>query len=87
MDYNFEYNEDNFSAWGMPPKEEPEEIEEEEEEYVPATRTGKINQILDEYLDRKANLDKIKGMKGAEKIELIYEQILNNLKNKLNEIK
>ena len=51
------------------------------------TRTGKINQILDEYLDRKANLDKIKGMKGAERIEEIYQKILDNLGNKLNEIK
>ena len=60
---------------------------EEEEEYIPVTRTGKINQILDEYLDRKANLDKIKGMKGAERIEEIYQKILDNLGNKLNEIK
>jgi hypothetical protein len=86
MDYNFDYNENNFSAWGMPEKKESEEIE-EEEEYIPVTRTGKINQILDEYLDRKANLDKIKGMKGAERIEEIYQKILDNLGNKLNEIK
>ncbi|MDG1089563.1 MAG: hypothetical protein P8P37_01700 [Candidatus Marinimicrobia bacterium] len=86
MDYNFDYNENNFSAWGAPAKKESEEIE-EEEEYIPVTRTGKINQILDEYLDRKANLDKIKGMKGAERIEEIYQKILDNLGNKLNEIK
>ena len=39
------YHEENFSAWGMPPKEESEEIE--EEEYIPVTKSGKINQILD----------------------------------------
>lgn len=83
-----DYNEENFSAWGKCPKEESEEIEEEEEEeYIPATRTGKINQLLDEYLERKANLDKIKGMKGAERIEEIYQKVLENLGNRLNEIK
>jgi len=86
MNYNFNYNEEDFSAWGMPPKEEPEEIE-DEEEYVPATRTGKINQLLDEYLERKANLDKIKGMKGAERIEEIYEKVLENLEKNINKIK
>lgn len=82
MIYN-NYNGDNFSAWGMPPKEEPEEIE---EEYVPSTKTGKINQILDEYLKRKSDLDKIKGVKGAEELEKIYQKILDNLGNKLNGI-
>ncbi len=86
MDYNFNYNEEDFSAWGMPPKEESEEIE-DEEEYVPTTRTGKINQLLDEYLERKANLDKIKGMKGAERIEEIYEKVLENLEKNINKIK
>tara|TARA_B100000085_G_scaffold53414_1_gene46668 strand:+ start:821 stop:1081 length:261 start_codon:yes stop_codon:yes gene_type:complete len=85
MDYNFEYNEENFSAWGMPPKKEPEEIE-EEEEYVPTTKTGRINQALDDYLERKKGLDKIKGKKGAEEIDKVYKQILDNLKNKLNNI-
>ena len=87
MNYNFDYNEDNFSAWGMPPKKEPEEIEEDEEEYVPVTKTGKINQILDDYLERKKGLDKIKGMKGAERIDEIYQKILENLGNKINGIK
>lgn len=85
MDIWNQYNENNFSAWGggstPPPAEEPEE------EYVPTTRTGKINQVLDEYLKRKANLDKIKGKKGAEEIEKIYQLILDNLEKKLNEIK
>ena len=85
MDYNFEYNEENFSAWGMPPKKEPEEIE-EEEEYVPTTKTGRINQALDDYLERKKGLDKIKGKKVAEEIDKVYKQILDNLKNKLNNI-
>lgn len=85
MDYNFNYNEDNFSAWGMPPKEEPEEIE-EEEEYIPVTKTGKINQALDDYLERKKGLDKIKGNKGAEQIDKVYKQILDNLEKKLNNI-
>lgn len=85
MDYNFEYNEENFSAWGMPPKKEPEEIE-EEEEYVPTTKTGRINQALDDYLERKKGLDKIKEKKGAEEIDKVYKQILDNLKNKLNNI-
>lgn len=79
------YNEENYSAWGMPPKEEPEEIE--EEEYIPVTKAGKINQILDDYLERKKGLDKIKGMKGAEKIDEIYQKILENLGNKLSEFK
>ena len=69
MDIWNQYNENNFSAWGggstPPPKEEPEE------EYVPTTRTGKINQVLDEYLKRKANLDKIKGKKRNIEIELL----------------
>ena len=85
MDYNFEYNEENFSAWGMPPKKELEEIE-EEEEYVPTTKTGRINQALDDYLERKKGLDKIKGKKGAEEIDKVYKQMLDNLKNKLNNI-
>ena len=83
MIYN-NYNGGNFdfSAWGMPPKEDVEEIEEE----VPLTKTGKINQILDEYLKRKSDLDKIKGVKGAEELEKIYQKILDNLGNKLNGI-
>ena len=81
------FDEENFSGWGLPPKEESEEIEEEEEEYTPVTRAGKINQLLDDYLERKAGLDKIKGIKGAERIEEIYQKILDNLGNKLNEIK
>ena len=79
------YHEENFSAWGMPPKEESEEIE--EEEYIPVTKSGKINQILDDYLERKKGLDKIKGMKGAERIDEIYQKILENLGNKINGIK
>jgi len=78
------YNEENYSAWGMPPKEESEEME---EEYIPVTKSGKINQILDNYLERKKGLDKIKGMKGAERIEEIYQKILDNLGNKLSEFK
>ena len=83
MIYN-NYKGDNFdfSAWGMPPKEDIEEIEEE----VPLTKTGKINQILDEYLKRKSDLEKIKGSKGAEELEKIYQKILDNLGNKLNEL-
>jgi len=76
------YHEENFSAWGMPPKEEIEE-----EEYIPVTKSGKINQILDDYLERKKGLDKIKGMKGSERIDEIYQKILENLGNKINEIK
>ena len=40
------YHEENFSAWGKPKKEESEEIE--EEEYIPVTKSGKINHILDD---------------------------------------
>ena len=58
-----------------------------EEEYIPVTKSGKINQILDDYLERKKGLDKIKGMKGAERIEEIYQKILGNLGNKLSEFK
>ena len=78
------YHEENFSAWGMPPKEDFEEIE---EEYIPVTKSGKINQILDDYLERKKGLDKIEGMKGAERIDEIYQKILENLGNKINGIK
>ena len=71
----------DFSAWGGETAEEPVE------EYTPATRTGKINYLLDEYLERKSNLNKIKGIKGAEELEKIYQKILDNLANKLNELK
>ena len=50
------------------------------------TKTGKINQALDDYLERKKGLDKIKGNKGAEEIDKVYKLILDNLKNKLNKI-
>ena len=84
MDIWNQYNENNFSAWGggsvPPPPQEPEE------EYIPTTKTGKINYLLDEYLERKSNLNKIKGIKGAEELEKIYQKILDNLANKLNEL-
>ena len=84
MDIWNQYNENNFSAWGG--GSTPTPPQEPEEEYVPTTKTGKINQILDEYLERKSNLNKIKGMKGAEELEKIYQKILDNLANKLNEL-
>ena len=85
MIYN-NYNGDNFdfSAWGG--ETTPTPVEEPVEEYTPATRTGKINCLLDEYLERKSNLNKIKGIKGAEELEKIYQKILDNLANKLNEL-
>ena len=46
-----------------------------------------VKNLTQYYLDRKSNLDKIKGKKGAERIEEIYQKILDNLGRKLNEIK
>tara|TARA_Y100000996_G_C22361949_1_gene577288 strand:+ start:48 stop:296 length:249 start_codon:yes stop_codon:yes gene_type:complete len=79
------FDEENFSGWGMPNKTNKEE--EYPEQYNPPSRTEQINELLDDYLDRKANLDRVKGKKGAEQIEKIYQKILDNLGNKLNEIK
>jgi len=78
------FDEENFSAWGSPGKINKEEYP---EQYEPLSRTEQINDLLDDYLDRKSNLDKIKGKKGAERIEEIYQKILDNLGRKLNEIK
>jgi len=79
------FDEENFSAWGAPGKTDKEE--EYPEQYQPLSKTEQINNLLDDYLDRKSNLDKIKGKKGAERIEEIYQKILDNLGRKLNEIK
>jgi len=78
-------DEENYSAWGMPSKHE-DEGEQYPERYDPPSVKEQANDLLDEYLERKANLDKIKGMKGAERIGEIYEKILENLGNKLNEL-
>jgi hypothetical protein len=69
---HFNYNGDDFSAWGMPPKEEDEYPEPIESISV----TEQINILLDNYLENKNNLNKINKKKA-----------LDILAKKINEIK
>lgn len=79
-----EFNEENFSAWGMPAQRKEEEYP---ERYDPPSKTEQINNLLDEYLKAKLDLDKIKDKKGAEEISKVYDKILKNLEGEINKIK
>ena len=68
------FDEENFSAWGMPNKTNKEK--EYPEQYNPPSKTEQINTLLDNYLENKDNLNKINKRKA-----------LNVLAKKLNEIK
>ena len=45
------FDEENFSAWGMPNKTNKEE--EYPEQYNPPSKTEQINTLLDNYLENK----------------------------------
>ena len=79
------FDEDKFSAWGIPARR-PEEEEYPEQHHAPSKKE-QINNLLDEYLEKKSNLDRIKDKKGAEEISKVYEQILKNLEKKIDKIK
>jgi len=78
-------DEENYSAWGMPSKHE-DEGEQYPERYDPPSVKEQANDLLDEYIKRKKQLNKIKKMRGAEEVSKIYDHILKKLGDKLNEI-
>ena len=78
------FDEESFSAWGMPAKKKQEEYP---EPYNPPSKKEQINNLLDDYLKAKSKLDKIRNKKGAEEISKVYKQILKNLEDEINNIK
>jgi hypothetical protein len=84
MDYN-DYHENNFSAWGgkstQHPKEKyPEPIESK-------SRTGQINDLLDERLSQTKALKEASKMQGGKKLISILHETILNIDDKLNDLK
>jgi len=86
MDYNNEYHEDNFSAWGgggssTPPGEEfPEPVEYK-------SRMGQINDLLDERFAQTKALKEASKMQGGNKLISILNKTILNIDEKLIDLK
>jgi len=80
-----DYNEENFSAWGIPKrkkrnKDYPEPVEHK-------TRLGEINDLLDEYIKQKKALEEVNKAKGGEKLISIIKKTIINIEEKLIRLK
>lgn len=80
-----DYNENSFSAWGMPPPTPKEEYP--EQEYYPS-RLEQINILLDNRLDTKKAISVVnKSNSPSEKILSALHKEINRIDEELSDIK
>lgn len=81
-----DYNEESFSAWGLPYKKKRERNDfPDPVEYK--TRLGQINDLLDERLAQTKALTEAKKMKGGNKLISILNKTIINIDEQLNKLK
>ena len=85
MDYN-EYHENNFSAWGGGSKQPtPGNELPEPSEYK--SRTGQINDLLDERLNQTKAIEEARKMQGGNKLISILNKTILNIDEQLIDLK
>ena len=85
MDYN-EYHENNFSAWAGGSKQPtPGNELPEPSEYK--SRTGQINDLLDERLNQTKAIEEARKMQGGNKLISILNKTILNIDEQLIDLK
>jgi len=80
-----DYNENSFSAWGMPPS--PPQEEYPEQEHYPS-RLEQINKLLDNRLDTKKAISVVNESNSpSEKILSALHREINRIDEELSDIK
>ena len=81
-----DYNEESFSAWGLPYKKKRERNDfPDPVEYK--TRLGQINDLLDEYIDQKKAIKEVKKGQGGNNLLSSLNKRIVEIENKLNKLK